>query len=153
MVYFATANYGFDASVQITASHNAAKYNGMKVSRSQALPVGLDGGLGQIKEWIEQARPTPAAAQRGSVHPMDIHKDYIDFMLKYKGDYSNLKIVFDLSNGMANLFAKEVFGDEPQYLFDTLDGSFPNHEPNPLVAKNVEPLKEAVSFMTEMPTG
>ena len=144
MVYFATANYGFDASVQITASHNAAKYNGMKVSRSQALPVGLDGGLGQIKEWIEQARPTPAAAQRGSVHPMDIHKDYIDFMLKYKGDYSNLKIVFDLSNGMANLFAKEVFGDEPQYLFDTLDGSFPNHEPNPLVAKNVEPLKEAV---------
>ena len=49
MVYFATANYGFKASVQITASHNPAKYNGMKVSRENALPVGLDTGLGQIK--------------------------------------------------------------------------------------------------------
>ena len=144
MVYFATANYGFDASVQITASHNAAKYNGMKVSRSQALPVGYDSGLGQIKEWIDENRPTPVSEVRGEVHPFDIHKDYLDFMLKFKGDYSNLNIVFDLSNGMANLFAKEVFGDGPQYLFDEIDGRFPNHEPNPLVAKNVEPLKEAV---------
>ncbi len=144
MVYFATANYGFDASVQITASHNAAKYNGMKVSRSQALPVGFDSGLGQIKEWIDENRPAPVAEARGEVHPFDIHKDYLDFMLKFKGDYSNLNIVFDLSNGMANLFAKEVFGDGPQYLFDEIDGRFPNHEPNPLVAKNVEPLKNAV---------
>lgn len=144
MVYFATANYGFDASVQITASHNAAKYNGMKVSRSQALPVGYDSGLGQIKEWIDENRPTVVSAVRGEVHPFDIHKDYLDFMLKFKGDYSNLNIVFDLSNGMANLFAKEVFGEGPQYLFDEIDGRFPNHEPNPLVAKNVEPLKNAV---------
>ena len=144
MVYFATANYHFKASVQITASHNSAKYNGMKVSREEALPVGLDGGLGQIKAWIEEGRPTPAAETRGNLHEMDIHKDYIDFMLKFKGDYSNLKIAFDLSNGMANLFAKEVFGEEPEYLFDTMDGSFPNHDPNPLVAKNVEPLKELV---------
>ncbi len=144
MVYFATANYGFDASVQITASHNAAKYNGMKVSRSQALPVGFDSGLGQIKGWIDEDRPTPVAEARGEVHPFDIYKDYLDFMLKFKGDYSNLNIVFDLSNGMANLFAKEVFGDGPQYLFDEIDGRFPNHEPNPLVAKNVEPLKNAV---------
>ena len=144
MVYFATANYGFNASVQITASHNAAKYNGMKVSREQALPVGFDSGLGRIKAWIDEERPTPVAQKKGEVHPMDIHKDYLDFMLKFKGDYSNLNIVFDLSNGMANLFAKEVFGDEPVYLFDEMNGRFPNHEPNPLVAKNVEPLKQKV---------
>ncbi len=144
MVYFATANYGFKASVQITASHNAAKYNGMKVSREQALPVGFDSGLGRIKAWIDEERPTPVAQKKGEVHPMDIHKDYLDFMLKFKGDYSNLNIVFDLSNGMANLFAKEVFGDEPVYLFDEMNGRFPNHEPNPLVAKNVEPLKQKV---------
>ncbi len=144
MVYFATANYNFDASVQITASHNSAKYNGMKVSRSQALPVGLDSGLGQIKQWIDENRPTPVAAKRGEVHPMDIHKDYIDFMMKFKGDYSNLKIVFDLSNGMSNLFAKEVFGKDPVYLFDEMDGRFPNHDPNPLVAKNVEALQKRV---------
>ena len=144
MVYFGTANYGFKASVQITASHNPAEYNGMKVSRENALPVGLDTGLGQIKAWIEEGRPTPPAARRGTVREKDIHRDYIDFMMKFKGDYSDLKIAFDLSNGMACLFAHEVFGEEPEYLFDTIDGRFPNHEPNPLVAKNVEPLKQLV---------
>ena len=144
MVYFATANYGFKASVQITASHNPAEYNGMKVSRENALPVGLDTGLGQIKAWIDEGRPTPVAARRGSARTKDIHQDYINFMLRFKGDYSDLKIAFDLSNGMANLFAHEVFGEGPEYLFDTIDGRFPNHEPNPLVAKNVEPLKQLV---------
>ena len=64
--------------------------------------------------------------------------------MKYKADYSGLKIAFDLSNGMSCLFAHEVFGEEPEYLFDTIDGRFPNHEPNPLVAKNVEPLQQLV---------
>ena len=145
MVYFATANYGFKASVQITASHNPAQYNGMKVSRENALPVGLDSGLGQIKSWIDEGRPTPVSSQRGSIYDKDIHDDYIAFMSRFKGDYSNLDIAFDLSNGMSCLFAKEVFGSEPEYLFDTIDGRFPNHEPNPLVAKNVEPLRKLVS--------
>ncbi len=144
MVYFATANYGFKASVQITASHNSKEYNGMKVSRENALPVGLDSGLGTIRDWIEAGRPTPAAATRGELHAFDIHDAYMDFMMKFKGDYSGLKIAFDLSNGMANLFAKEVFGDAPSYIFDTLDGSFPNHDPNPLLPRNVEALRSLV---------
>ncbi|MBQ3978967.1 MAG: phosphomannomutase/phosphoglucomutase [Bacteroidales bacterium] len=144
MVYFGTANYGFKASVQITASHNPKEYNGMKVSRENALPVGLDSGLGQIQEWINGGRPTPVAEKRGKVIPMDIHKDYLDFLLKFKGDYSNLKIAFDISNGMAGLYAREIFGDSPSYIFEEMDGSFPNHEPNPLILKNVEPLQNLV---------
>ena len=145
MVYFGTAFYHFGASVQITASHNPAEYNGMKVSRENALPVRYDTGLGDIERWIQEGRPTPVAAKKGTVHPMDAHEDYRKFLMKFKGDYSNLRIAFDLSNGMANLFAKEIFaGEDACYLFDTLDGRFPNHEPNPLIAKNVEPLKKLV---------
>ena len=145
MVYWGTANYGFKASVQITASHNPAEYNGLKVSRENALPVGLDTGLGQIKEWIESGRPTPAAAVPGKVYEKDIKKDYVDFLLKYKGDWSDLKIAMDVSNGMASLFVRDIFGDQPAYIYEELDGSFPNHEPNPLVAANVEDLKKLVA--------
>ena len=145
LVYFGTANYGFKASVQITASHNSAEYNGLKVSRENALPVGLDTGLGQIREWIESGRETPVAERRGKVVEMDIRKEYIDFQMRFKGDYSNLKISFDLSNGMSALFVKDIFkGDNAEFLFDTMDGRFPNHDPNPLIAKNVEPLRELV---------
>ena len=145
MVYFGTANYGFKASVQITASHNPAEYNGMKVSRENALPVGLDTGLGQIKEWIESGRECVPAAVRGSVHQMDIKADYLEFLLKYKGDWSSLKIAMDVSNGMASLFVRDIFGDQPAYIYEEMDGRFPNHEPNPLVQRNVEDLKKLVA--------
>ena len=145
MVYFGTANYGFKASVQITASHNPAEYNGMKVSRENALPVGLDTGLGQIREWIESGRQCPVAEVPGKVYPMDIKKDYLDFLLKYKGDWSGLKIAMDVSNGMASLFVRDIFGDQPAYIYEELDGRFPNHEPNPLVPANVEDLKKLVA--------
>lgn len=145
MVYFGTANYGFKASVQITASHNPAEYNGMKVSRENALPVGLDTGLGQIKEWIESGRECVPAAVKGQVHDMDIRADYLAFLLKYKGDWSGLKIAMDVSNGMASLFVRDIFGDQPAYIYEDLDGRFPNHEPNPLVQENVEALKKLVA--------
>lgn len=144
MVYFGTAEYGFKASVQITASHNPAQYNGMKVSRENALPVGLDNGLGQIRDWIDSGRPCPAAGKKGQVHAMDIHKAYLDFLLKFRQDWSSLKIAMDVSNGMACLYVKEIFGDAPSYIYDTMDGRFPNHEPNPLVPENVAALKELV---------
>ena len=145
MVYWGTANYGFKASVQITASHNPAEYNGLKVSRENALPVGLDTGLGQIKEWIEAGRPCPVAATPGKVYEKDIKKDYLDFLLKYKGDWSDLKIAMDVSNGMASLFVRDIFGEQPAYIYEEMDGTFPNHEPNPLVPANVEDLKKLVA--------
>ena len=144
MVYFGTARYGFEASVQITASHNPAEYNGMKVSSANALPVGLDNGLGQIRDWIDTGRECPVCDRRGQVHEMDIRKEYVEYLLGYKEDLSGLKIAMDLSNGMSSLLAKDIFGDAPEYIFDTMDGSFPNHEPNPLVPANVVPLQELV---------
>ena len=143
-VYFATANCGFKASIQITASHNGPQYNGMKVSTENARAVGYDAGLKTIKQWIDEGRPTPVAAKRGSVHPLDVTEDYLAFLLRYKGDYSKIRIAMDLSNGMANLYAKRIFGDAPEYLFDELDGRFPNHDPNPLIPKNIEALQALV---------
>lgn len=144
MVYFGTANYGFKASVQITASHNPAEYNGMKVSRENALPVGKADGLGQIERWIEEGRECVPAKVKGKVIEKDIHTDYLGFLMKYKSDISNLNIAMDLSNGMASLYAREIFGDQPTYIFEELDGSFPNHEPNPLVASNIVALQNLV---------
>ncbi len=145
MVYFGTANYGFKASVQITASHNPAEYNGLKVSRENALPVGYDTGLGQIKEWIESGRECVPATKKGEVHQKDIRQDYIDFLLKYKGDWSDLKIAMDVSNGMASILVDDIFGEQPSYIYKDLDGRFPNHEPNPLIPANVADLKKLVA--------
>ena len=144
MVYFGTARYGFKASVQITASHNPKEYNGLKVSCENALPVGYDNGLGRIEAWIREDRELPLAEDKGNVYEKDIRQDYLDFLLGYKSDLSGLKLAFDLSNGMSSLFAKQIFGDAPAYIFDEMDGTFPNHEPNPLVHDNVVALEELV---------
>ena len=147
MVYFATAKYGFGCSVQITASHNPREYNGLKVSRKEALPVGLDSGLGEIERWIAQGKETPKSATPGKVICKDIKAEYLQFQSRYKGDYSNLNIGIDLSNGMAALIVKDLIpeGENVAYIYDTIDGSFPNHDPNPLVAENVEALKALVA--------
>jgi len=76
---------------------------------------------------------------------MDIKADYLAFLLKYKEDWSSLKIAMDVSNGMASLFVRDIFGDSPAYIYEELDGSFPNHEPNPLIPANVEDLKKLVA--------
>lgn len=147
MVYFVTANYGYKASVQITASHNSKEYNGLKVSRDNALPVGYDNGLGTIEKWIKEGRECKAADIKGSVESVDYKDEYIKFQLKYKGDYSNLNIGIDISNGMAGLIIKDIIGEGSSslhYIFDDLDGTFPNHEANPLVAENIVDLQNLV---------
>ncbi|AGY52926.1 Phosphomannomutase [Bacteroidales bacterium CF] len=147
MVYYATGKYGFKASAQITASHNPKEYNGIKVSRENALPVGFDSGLGTIKQWIDENKPTPVAQKKGKVENLDVKGEYIEFLLKYKKDLGNLNIAVDVSNGMAALLIKDVLGmgsDKLHYIFDELDGTFPNHEANPLIPENVKALKDEV---------
>ncbi|MCQ2185078.1 MAG: phosphomannomutase/phosphoglucomutase [Bacteroidales bacterium] len=144
MVYFGTANYNFKASIQITASHNSKECNGMKVSTTDAAAVGYDAGLKLIKQWIDEGRPTPVAGKPGQVFDKEIRQDYIDFLLSFKGDYSGLRLAMDLSNGMANLFARTIFGDSPVYINEGLDGTFPAHEPNPLLPANTQQIRSLV---------
>ncbi|PKP39024.1 MAG: phosphomannomutase/phosphoglucomutase [Bacteroidetes bacterium HGW-Bacteroidetes-15] len=144
MVYYSTAKYGFSASVQITASHNAKEYNGMKVSRENALPVGYDTGLKEIEQKIKAGEPIIPSNTPGAIKSLNVREEYISFLKKYAGDYSQLKIGIDCSNGMAALLIKDLLGDLPLYIYDELDGSFPNHEANPLVPENVVDLQNLV---------
>lgn len=143
MVYYFTAQHHFDASVMITASHNPKEHNGMKVSRANALPVGFDTGLGELERRIREEQIVPAA-NKGKVIEYNVKEEYLAFQSRYHHDISNLNIVMDCSNGMASILVKEIFGDQPVYMFDTLDGTFPNHEANPLEAENVVALQEKV---------
>lgn len=143
MTYWATAKFGFDASVMITASHNPKEYNGLKVSRTNALPVGFDSGLNELKDMIEKNNINPVGT-KGKVVDFSIKDKYLEFLLKYKKDYSNLNISIDCSNGVASLLIKDLLGNTPHYIFDELDGTFPNHEANPLEPENIVDLQNLV---------
>lgn len=145
MVYWTTAKLGYKASVQITASHNSKEYNGLKVSRDNALPVGYDNGLGEIEKRMQTQQVVPVSV-KGKVIDMDVKSDYLKFQQQYVCDLSNLNLAVDCSNGMAALLIKDLLGDAPNYLFDEMNGTFPNHEPNPLIEKNVEALKTFVKL-------
>jgi phosphomannomutase len=143
MIYWATAKFDYQASVMITASHNPAQYNGLKISRADALPVGFDSGLSELLDMAENDAIVPAAIP-GTYSNFSFKQDYLDFLNNYKTDFSNLNIAVDCSNGMGSLLIRDLLGDSPHYIFEERDGSFPNHQPNPLEEENVADLKKLV---------
>ena len=143
MVYYFTAKHGFDASVMITASHNPKEYNGLKVSRKDALPVGFDTGLGELEQKVLHEEVV-ITNPKGKIVDYPVKEEYLQFQSQYHYNIDNLNLVMDCSNGMASILVKEIFGNQPLYLFDTLDGTFPNHEANPLEPENIVALQEKV---------
>ncbi len=143
MVYYFTAKHHFDASVMITASHNPKEYNGLKISRTNALPVGFDSGLGELEKLIKTGE-IHISENLGRIIDYPVNTEYIEFLKTYQRDLSGLRIAVDCSNGMAALFIKELLPADVKYIFDDLDCTFPNHEANPLEEENVEALKHLV---------
>ena len=146
-VYFATAHFDMDGSVMITASHNPPEYNGLKVSRQAAVPVGYDTGLAELERRVASGVLPPPADSRGTVSRLDVRPAYLAHLATFKSDLSGLKAVIDCSNGMAGLFLRDVLaGTGLRYalMFDEPDGRFPNHAPNPLVEENLAALKARV---------
>ncbi|MBN2173774.1 MAG: phosphomannomutase/phosphoglucomutase [Bacteroidales bacterium] len=144
MIYWSTARMGFDASVMITASHNAKEYNGLKISTTDASPVGYDTGLKEIERKILDHEPIQSTAKKGKIHSIDIRNSYLDFQKQFVPDLSDFKVVIDCSNGMAGLLIRDLLKDSAIYINEKPDGNFPNHDPNPLIPKNVKQLQEAV---------
>ena len=143
MVYWSTAKHKFNASVMITASHNPKEYNGLKVSKTNALPVGYNTGLAKLENMIETQK-IDVSENKGKIIDYKVKEEYLTFLRKYIPDISNLKISIDCSNGMAAFLIRDLFEDKPFYLYDKLDGRFPNHEANPLIQENLKDLKKNV---------
>lgn len=143
MVYFATVHLEAGASVQITASHNPAIYNGLKISRKGALPVGENSGLRDLEKMVMEGK-IGEITHRGKIIDKPVKDDYIAFLKPFVPDLTGINISLDLSHGMANLLTKDLIGTDHHYLYDHFDGTFPAHEPNPLEEENCRDIKAAV---------
>ncbi|MEU2253197.1 phosphomannomutase/phosphoglucomutase [Nocardia xishanensis] len=147
-LYFASGHLGCPGAM-FTASHNPARYNGIKLCRANALPVGQDTGLGAIKDELVTGVPE-FDGPRGSATEMDLLADYAKFLrgLVDLESIRPLTIAVDAGNGMGGHTVPEVLGTLPQVtvipLYFELDGSFPNHEANPLDPKNLVDLQQLV---------
>ena len=146
-LYFASGFLDVPGAM-FTASHNPAAYNGIKLCRAGAAPVGKESGLTQIREQILGSAP-PLASHRGSARHQDLLTEYAHHLLSLV-DLSQmrpLKIVVDAGNGMGGHTVPTVFASLPitlTPLFFELDGSFPHHEANPIEPANMRDLQSAV---------
>ena len=149
MLYFASGKLNLPG-IMFTASHNPAQYNGMKLCKSGAIPIGQESGLFQIRKFIEDGAPM-INRPVGKSRQQDLLSEYVDYLLKCFPDNTfskrKLKVVIDAGNGMAGFTAPAVMAKlkvdvVPMYF--ELDGTFPNHEANPIEPANLIALQKRV---------
>jgi phosphomannomutase len=141
MTYFAVDSLGLDGGIAVTASHNPREYTGMKIVRRGALPVGGDSGLFDVRD--RALAGTAPGKERGTVTEENVYPAFVDRVLSFVdvGAIEPLRVVIDAANGMAGAMLPPVLERLP---LDTVrcffepDGTFPNHEPNPLLPENRE---------------
>jgi phosphomannomutase len=143
MLYFAVGHLGLDGGLQVTASHNPKEYTGLKVVRRGAMPVGGDSGLLDIRD---QALASPAVSEGqalGQVRYEDVFPGFVDKVLSFVDvdQIRSQRVVIDAANGMGGVMMPPVLErisiDAVPYFFEP-DGTFPNHQPNPLLPENRE---------------
>jgi phosphomannomutase len=150
MLYYAVARDGHDGGVQITASHNPKEYNGIKMVRKEAFPLSGESGIDDIRDMIAQGRLPAAAAKRGTLSQANVVDDYVKHVLSFIDVpiIQPFNVVLDAGSGIAGMVAPLLFRHIPTKKLTTLcfevDGTFPNHEANPLIEENRRDITERV---------
>ncbi|MFH2063523.1 MAG: phosphomannomutase/phosphoglucomutase [bacterium] len=153
MMYFAAGNYDrFDAGVIVTASHNPAEYNGMKLCFGDVLPIGGDTGIYDIRD-LAMAGPYEPVGEPGQVSTLDIRSDYLERLFRDVdvSKLSGLKLAIDIGNGMEGTIIDDILaripGLQTEIMYKEPDGRFPNHEANPLKVETLVDLQKKVLEM------
>ncbi len=145
MSYHANGVLGADASIMITASHNPKQWNGFKLCREKAIPISGASGIADIEKLAMSGAFDAPASTPGTIRKHDILKAYGEHVRTAAALKRPVKIAVDYANAMGIVEAEALRGVmESDCLFDTLDGSFPNHEANPLDLETLHPLQAMV---------
>jgi phosphomannomutase len=149
MMYFAVARDDHDGGAQITASHNPKQYNGIKLVRREAFPLSGDAGLGEIRDMIAAGTVPPPVLQPGTLSTRQVLDEYVAHVLSFidRSIVKPFNVVLDGGSGMAGLVAPKLFERLPcrtTGLCLEIDGTFPNHEANPLIEENRRDIVERV---------
>lgn len=146
MLYFGVGFLGVDGGVAVTASHNPAQYTGFKMVREQAIPLSGDLGIKEIEAMVRGPKLAPAS-HTGKVETRNVDADYMAHVRKFMKPWRPLSIVVDYANGMGGHLLPKVLAAttlKVESLYPELDGTFPNHEANPLKDENIHELAERV---------
>jgi len=145
MSYFANGSLGADAGIIITASHNPAEWNGFKLCRAEAVPISGASGIADIERIVRDGSFAPAASTPGTRTEADVREDYFRHVRSFAEIRRPLRVAVDYANAMG-IFEGQAFEGlfEVDALFDTPDGSYPNHEANPLKIETLEALRATV---------
>jgi phosphomannomutase len=145
MSYFANGKLGADGSIIITASHNPGEWNGFKLCRAQAVPISGATGIADIERLVSESIQPAAGIVPGKISSYNIAPEYGDFLRRHAKLNRKLKVVVDYANAMGSY---EIAGIEDLFeiipLYKELDGTFPNHEANPLKLDTLDVLREKV---------
>ena len=147
MFYWTVAFFKLDGGINITASHNPPEYNGFKMVREKAKPISEDTGIKEIQKMVFKGRFEREA--KGKIVRKKVLRDYIKASLKeFKPRKTRpLRVVIDTANAVSGIVIPELFKDRKDnitHLFSKLDGSFPNHNPDPLTKENLKVIRRTI---------
>lgn len=150
MIYFAAGKYGYDLGVVVSASHNPSKYNGFKIVKKGAVAVSGESGIYAIRDFATSSKKIKPSAKRGKLTKRDIADSFVKYCLNLV-DVKKIKpftVAIDAGNGMAGYIIPKFEKHLPikvKPLYFELDGSFPNHIPNPILPEATKDLQKYIS--------